>query len=160
MVFLVNKKKLNFYIIDNCFYFNNIEIKMPSVFCGQVNEETKKIINTTYHQYDNDNFNFKHTKRIMAEFIDENGKTKTNPNISLNPDEYSLIKAGSEGLYLTLRKNNISGYLFNINNGKVYIIEYDSVHDVSCNPELPFDITLMMLSNGYHNITPELLTNN
>jgi hypothetical protein len=133
---------------------------MPSVFCGKVNEETKNIINETYEEYNNDNFNFKKTKTIMANFICDNGKTKANPKISLDPDEYSLIKAGSGGLYLTLRKNNTSGYLFNINNGKVYIIEYDSEHDVSCNPELPFDITLMMLSNGYHNTTPELLTNN
>ena len=59
-----------------------------------------------------------------------------------------------------MKKNNISGYLFNINNGKVYIIEYDTEHDVSCNPDLPFDITLMMLSNGFHNTTPVLLTSN
>ena len=139
------------------YYFNNTK-KMPSVVCGKVNEETKNIIKTTYDKYYDDSFNFKHTKSLMAKFIDEFGKTKTNPNISLNPDEYSLMKAGSEGLYLTLKKNNISGYLFNINNGKVYIIEYDSEHDVSCNPELPFDITLIMLSNGFHNTTPVLLT--
>ena len=134
--------------------------KMPSVVCGKVNEETKNIIKTTYNQYDNDDFDFKHTKKIMAKFINENGKTKTNPNISLNPDEYSLMKAGSEGLYLTLKKNNISGYLFNINNGKVYIIEYKTICFVSSNPELPFDITLMMLSNGCSNTTPVLLTSN
>lgn len=133
---------------------------MPSVVCGKVNEETKNIIKTTYNQYDNDDFDFKHTKKIMAKFINENGKTKTNPNISLNPDEYSLMKAGSEGLYLTLKKNNISGYLFNINNGKVYIIEYKTICFVSSNPELPFDITLMMLSNGCSNTTPVLLTSN
>lgn len=133
---------------------------MPSIVCGKVNEETKNIIKTTYNQYDNDDFDFKHTKKIMAKFINENGKTKTNPNISLNPDEYSLMKAGSEGLYLTLKKNNISGYLFNINNGKVYIIEYKTICFVSSNPELPFDITLMMLSNGCSNTTPVLLTSN
>jgi hypothetical protein len=31
----------------------------------------------------------------MANFICDNGKTKANPKISLDPDEYSLIKAGS-----------------------------------------------------------------
>jgi hypothetical protein len=133
---------------------------MPLVYCGQVNEETKQIINTTYLEYDNDNFNFEHTKRIMAKFIHENGKTKTNPNISLNPDEYSLVKAGSEGLYLTLKKSNISIYLFNINNGRVYIIEHKTICLISCNPEMPFDITCMMLSNGYNNTTPVFLTKN
>jgi hypothetical protein len=132
---------------------------MPSIFCGKVIEETKIIINTTYTEYNNDNFDFRNTKTIMANFINEKCKTKANPTISLDPDEYSLIKAGSTGLYLTLRENNTSGYLFNIDNGRVYVIEYDSEHNVSCNPELPFDITLMMLSNGYHNTTPVLLTN-
>jgi hypothetical protein len=150
---------LNLNIIDNYIHFNNTK-KMPSIVCGKVNEETKNIIKTTYDKYYDDSFNFKHTKLLMAKFIDEFGKTKTNPNISLNPDEYSLMKAGSGGLYLTLKKNNISGYLFNINNGKVYIIEYDTEHDVTCNPELPFDITLMMMSNGFHNTTPVLLTSN
>ena len=46
----------------------------------------------------------KKTKTIMANFICDNGKTKANPKISLDPDEYSLIKAGCGGLYLTLRK--------------------------------------------------------
>jgi hypothetical protein len=131
---------------------------MSRVFGGKVSKETQEIINNTHDQYYNDEHDFQKTKALMAEFINEKCKTVTNPDISLNPDEYSLIKAGSEGLYLTLRRNNLTGYLFNIVNGNVYIIEYDTMHDIQCNPDLPFDITFMMLSSGYHNITPVLLT--
>jgi hypothetical protein len=62
---------------------------MPSIICGKVDDKTKNIINETYKEYN------KKTKTIMANFICDNGKTKTNPKISLDPDEYSLIKAGS-----------------------------------------------------------------
>ena len=131
---------------------------MSSLFGGKVSEQIRQLINTTHEEYYNDDHDFKTTKTSMAEFINENCKTVTNPDISVNPDEYSLIKAGSEGLYLTLRNNNTTGYLFNIVNGDVYIIEYDTMHKIQCHPELPFDITFMMLSSGYHNVTPVLLT--
>jgi len=132
---------------------------MPSLFGGNVSESTRVIIHDTHDNYYNDDFDFKTPKTLMANFIKEKCKTVTNPDVSVNPDEYALIKAGCEGLYLTRRNNNTTGYLFNIVNGKVYIIEYDTEHDVTCHPDLPFEITLMMLSSGYHNVAPVLLTN-
>lgn len=132
---------------------------MPNLFGGNVSESTRVIIHDTHDNYYNDDFDFKTPKTLMANFIKEKCKTLTNPDVSVNPDEYALIKAGSEGLYLTRRNNNTTGYLFNIVNGEVYIIEYDTEHDVTCHPDLPFEIILMMISSGFHNVTPVLLTN-
>jgi len=132
---------------------------MSCLLGGNVSESTRVIIHDTHNNYYNDDFDFKTPKTFMATFIKEKCKTVTNPHVSVNPDEYALIKAGCEGLYLTRRNNNTTGYLFNIVNGKVYIIEYDTEHDITCNPDLPFNITLMMLTSGYHNVTPVLLKN-
>lgn len=132
---------------------------MSSLFGGNVSESTRVIIHDTHDNYNNDDFDFMGSKKLMVEYINEKCKTVTTPDVSLDPNVYGLMKAGSEGLYLTLRENNTTGYLFNINDGEVYIIEYDTEHDVSFLADLPFDITLMMLSSGYHNVTPVLLTN-
>jgi hypothetical protein len=132
---------------------------MSSLFGGNVSESTRVIIHDTHDNYNNDDFDFRKTKTLMTEYINEKCKTVTNPDVSLDPNDYGLMKAGCEGLYLTRRNNNTTGYLFNIVNGEVYIIEYDTEHDVTCHPDLPFEITLMMLTSGYHNVTPVLLTN-
>jgi hypothetical protein len=49
----------------------------------------------------------------------------------------------------------LTGYLFNINDGGVFIVQYDTEHDIHMAPSASFDITLMMLSRGFHNVHPE-----
>ncbi len=149
---------MNFNIIDTV-SISIILITCLVFFGGNVSTSTKVKIKEAHDNYYNNAYDFKTTKILMANFIKEKCKTVINPDVSVNPDEYALIKAGCEGLYLTRRNNNTTGYLFNIVNGGVYIIEYDTEHNVTCHPDLPFDITLMMLSSGYHNVNPVLLTN-
>lgn len=126
-----------------------------SLYAKEVDNNTKEKLKETYNNWEDDDYDFKTTKELLINYICKNCRTVNDHNLSSEPDEYILKLTGSEGLYLTKKTNNLTGYLFNINDGSVYIIEYDTEHDIHMNPSTPFVITLMMLSNGFHNVQPE-----
>jgi hypothetical protein len=129
------------------------------LFGGNVDEETRKIIKNTHEQFDNDDHDFIGCKELMIKYVNKNCKTRNNPDVSLDSNKYTIRMIGSEGLYLTKRVDNTIGYLFNIDNGGVYIFEYKTQHIGECDTDLPFDIVLYMMSSGFHNVQPVFLTN-
>jgi len=129
------------------------------LFGGNVDEETRKIIKNAHEQFYNDDHDFTGCKKLMTEYVEKKCKTRNNSIVSLDPNEYIIRMLGSEGLYLTKRVNNTIGYLFNIDNGGVYIFEYKTMHIGECDIDLPFDIVLYMTSSGFNNIQPVFLTN-
>jgi hypothetical protein len=129
------------------------------LFGGNVDEETRKIIKNAHEQFDNDNHDFIGCKEVMIKYVNKNCKTRNNPVVSLDPNKYIIGLLGSEGLYLTKKVDKTIGYLFNINNGGVYVLEYKTEHIGECDVDLPFDIVLLMMSNGLNNVQPVFLTN-
>jgi len=63
-------------------------------------------------------------------------------------------------LYLTKSTNSTFGYLFNINDGSVYILEYKTQElNIECIMDLPFEIVLLMMSTSINSVKPVFLTN-
>jgi hypothetical protein len=122
---------------------------------GKVDNETIQKLQETHKEWDNDDYDFNATKSLLTIYIHKNCKTVKDHDLPTDPDEYGLRIAGDEGFYMTKKTNALTGYLFNINDGSVYIVQYDSEHIVTMAPGLPFDITLFMLATGYHNVEPE-----
>lgn len=122
---------------------------------GKVDDETTQRLQETHKEWDNDDYDFYATKSLLAIYIHKNCKTVKDHDLPTDPDEYSFKIVGGEGFYMTKKTNALTGYLLNINDGSVYIVQYDTEHIVTMAPELPFNITLFILASSFHNIEPE-----
>lgn len=133
---------------------------MCDLFGGYVEEETRVKINEAYNKYDDETYDFTDCMKSMIKYVDENCKTNTNHSIILDHNKYIIQVLGSEALYLTKSTNSTFGYLFNINDGSVYILEYNKPQlNIECIMDLPFEIVLIMMSNSINNVKPVFLTN-
>ena len=124
---------------------------------GRVDDTTKNTLKETYEQWKNDDYDFNTTKSLLIDYIQNKCKTVNDYNLPTDPKQYSLNVAGCEGLYLSKKNKAITCYLFNINNGDVFIVQYDSEHKFSICSDLSFEDTLLILASGYHVIKPEFL---